>query len=129
MTQLIRALSEQAATVNPSPPAVAIESAAVDRAPAASAPAPVSNPSPAERTASEQPLLDALRASAQQIESYLKSIGRELRFSIDDMTGETVVTVRDAVSGDVIRQIPNAEALRLAQSLGNQPNALIDISI
>jgi len=72
---------------------------------------------------------DALKAAAQQIEMYLKSVGRELRFSVDDVTGDTVVTVRDSVSGDVIRQIPNEEALRLAQSLGKQPNALVDISI
>ena len=74
-------------------------------------------------------MLDALKAAAQQIESYLKSTGRELRFRVDEQTGRTVVTVRDSATGEVVRQIPNDEALRLARSLGNQPNVLVDISI
>ncbi len=74
-------------------------------------------------------MLDALKAAAQQIESYLKSTGRELRFRVDEDTGRTVVTVRDSATGEVVRQIPNDEALRLAHSLGNQPNVLVDISI
>ncbi len=70
-----------------------------------------------------------MRAVAKQIESYLKANGRELQFSVDEQTGRTVVTVRDPSTGEVIRQIPDAEALRIAQALGQQPNALIDISI
>ena len=126
MTQLPRALSEQAATVNPSPPAVAFERAAAGEAPARP---PVESKLPIPGSVPDQPMQDALKAAAQQIESYLKDSGRELRFSIDDESGRTVVTVRDSVTGDVVRQIPNEEALRLARSLGTQPNALVDISI
>jgi flagellar protein FlaG len=127
LTQLNRALSEQVATATPSPPAVAFERRVVVKAPAHP---PVESPNPAaEKAPPAQPLIDAMKAAAEQIESYLKATGRELRFSIDEATGETVVTVRDSVSGDVIRQIPNAEALRLAQALGNQRNVLIDISV
>jgi flagellar protein FlaG len=130
LTQLVRALSEQAATVTPSPPAVAIERQVAERT--AAQPAQqfdVSTITGPDRAPVPQPLLDAMKAAAEQIESYLRATGRELRFSVDEATGETVVTVRDSVSGDVIRQIPNAEALRLAQALGNQPNVLIDISV
>ena len=70
-----------------------------------------------------------MRAVAKQIESYLRSHGRELQFSVDEATGRTVVTVRDPSTGEVIRQIPDVEALRIAEALGRQPNALIDISI
>ncbi len=70
-----------------------------------------------------------MKAAAEQIESYLKSVGRELQFSIDEETGETVITVRDASTGEIVRQIPKAEAMRIAHSLGSQTNALIDISI
>jgi flagellar protein FlaG len=68
-------------------------------------------------------------AVAQQLETYLRSVGRSVQFSIDEQSGETVVSVRDADTGEVIRQIPSAEALRLAQALGNQPNSLIDILV
>lgn len=128
MTQLIRALSEQAATVPPSPPAVAFEQRI----------APQSQASPAGKkdatavhhtpTAPSPALQHAVKAAAAQIEAYLKANGRELKFTVDEPSGEIVVTVRDSRSGEVIRQIPSDEALRLARALGDQPNALIDIS-
>ena len=52
---------------------------------------------------------------AAQLESYLRSVGRSLQFSIDSESGRTVVSVRDSSTGDLIRQIPNDEAMRLAQ--------------
>ncbi len=70
-----------------------------------------------------------MKAAAEQIESYLKSVGRELQFSVDEETGETVITVRDASTGEIVRQIPKAEAMRIAHALGTRTNALIDISI
>lgn len=70
-----------------------------------------------------------MRAVARQIESYLRANGRDLQFSVDQESGRTVVTVRDRSTGEVIRQIPDAEALRIAQSIGKQPGALLDISI
>jgi flagellar protein FlaG len=72
---------------------------------------------------------DVMKAVAAQIESYLKANGRDLEFSVDNETGRTVITVRDRSTGEVIRQIPDAEALRISQALGRQPNALIDLSI
>ena len=128
MTQLVRALSEQGATATPSPSAVAFERAAADaRTPTPPAQHVVqSTPAPAPAT---DLTAEAMRAVARQIESYLKANGRELQFSVDAETGRTVVTVRDPSTGEVIRQIPDAEALRIAQALGQQPNALIDISI
>jgi flagellar protein FlaG len=69
-------------------------------------------------------------AVAAQLESYLQSIGRSLQFSIDSDSGRTVVSVKDMATGDVIRQIPSEEALRLAQALG-QPggSALLDTQV
>ncbi len=51
------------------------------------------------------------------IEAFTQSISRNLNFSLDDSTGRVIVKVTDAVSGEVIRQIPSEEALRLAESL------------
>jgi len=124
-------MSEQGATATPSPPAVAFERAVTDRGsvphpPAQSAPPPVSDPAPAPAPDLTE---EVMRAVARQIESYLKAHGRDLHFSVDQETGRTVVTVRDSSTGEIIRQIPDAEALRIAQSLGNQPGTLIDISI
>ena len=70
-----------------------------------------------------------MKAAAEQIEAYLKSSGRELEFRVNEDTGRTVITVRDSATGEVIRQIPNDEALRLARLLGDHPSTLVDISI
>jgi flagellar protein FlaG len=72
------------------------------------------------------PSLEEIRRAAQQIESYLKSVGRQLEFRIDDSTGRTIITVKDSNTGEVVRQIPGDETLRLARSLGTSPNALVD---
>jgi len=70
-----------------------------------------------------------MKAVAKQIESYLRANGRDLQFSVDQDTGRTVVTVRDSSTGEVIRQIPDVEALRIAQSLGSQPGTLLNVLI
>jgi flagellar protein FlaG len=70
-----------------------------------------------------------MKAVAHQIESYLKANGRDLQFSVDQETGRTVVTVRDSSTGEVIRQIPDVEAIRIAQSLGAHPGTLLDVTI
>ncbi len=71
----------------------------------------------------------ATAAVAVQIESYLRSVGRQVQFSIDSLSGRTVISIRDTNTGEVIRQIPSEEALRLAQALGSQPNALLDVRV
>lgn len=81
------------------------------------------------QVANTRTVQEATAAVAAQLESYLRSIGRELQFSVDSASGKTVVSVRDAATGDVIRQIPSEEALRLAEALGSQSNALIDVVV
>jgi uncharacterized FlaG/YvyC family protein len=48
---------------------------------------------------------------------------------VDEDTHITVVTVRQASTGEIIRQIPNEEVLQLARNLGSGPNALLDLTI
>lgn len=70
---------------------------------------------------------EAVAAVAAQIDSYLRSHRRELQFSIDSESGETVISVRDVNTGELIRQIPSEEALRLSQALDSLEKSLIDI--
>lgn len=123
MTQLVRALSDQVATVSPSAPAVVSEHTVTEK--------PVPPVHSVERAPAPTPDVsrEVMRAVARQIESYLRANGRDLQFSVDEESGKTVVTVRDKATGEVIRQIPDAEALRISQALGQQPNALIDVLI
>jgi len=61
----------------------------------------------------EQPLEEAVSS----IQQFVQTVQRNLNFSLDDSTGRVVVKVTDGASGEVIRQIPSEEALRLAESL------------
>jgi flagellar protein FlaG len=44
-------------------------------------------------------------------------VRRSINFSVEDGSGRVVVKVTDAESGNVIRQIPSEEALKLAENL------------
>jgi flagellar protein FlaG len=69
-----------------------------------------------------QKVQETVKAVAAQIESYLRSVGREVQFSIDSDSGETIITIRDSSTGELVRQIPSAEALRLSQALADRSN-------
>lgn len=60
---------------------------------------------------------EAVHAVAQQIEAYLRSVNRSLEFRVDADTGRTIVSVRDSQTGELIRQIPGDEVLRMAQAM------------
>lgn len=51
------------------------------------------------------------------IQEFVQSVRRSINFALDDGSGRVVVKVTDAGSGDVIRQIPSEEALKLAENL------------
>ncbi|HEY8509355.1 MAG TPA: flagellar protein FlaG [Steroidobacteraceae bacterium] len=128
MATLSPAWSTQAATVTPSLPAVVSAKPAPGPAPspaAESAAAPAAAPEPHAQAR----FTEALAKAAQQIEEYLRSSGRDLEFRIDEATGRTVVSVRDPQTGEVIRQIPSEEALRIAQHLDVHTALLLNITV
>ena len=60
---------------------------------------------------------EPMEEAVSSIKAFAQSIQRNLDFALDDSTGRVVVKVTDGVSGEVIRQIPSEDALRLAESL------------
>ena len=75
------------------------------------------------------PSREAVQAAASQIESWLKSSGRELEFRMDEGSGQMVVSVRDATSGELIRQIPGEAVLRMARALKENPPSLVNLTV
>ncbi len=70
------------------------------------------------------PAADGKAASASDLQSavshlndYVQSLRRELQFSVDDASGQTVVKVVDPNSGELIRQIPSEEVLEISHRL------------
>lgn len=60
---------------------------------------------------------ESLDSAVASISSFVQSVQRSLAFSVDDSSGEVVVKVTDLDSGEVIRQLPSEEALRLSEQL------------
>lgn len=69
------------------------------------------------RAASDPSLEDA----ASRMEQYVASMGRSLQFRVDQDSGRVVVSVRDASTGELIRQIPSEAALKIAEQLSQYP--------
>ena len=47
----------------------------------------------------------------------INGLGLELQFSTDEQTGQSVIRVRDADSGQVVRQIPSEQVLNFLRQL------------
>lgn len=69
---------------------------------------------------------EQLEALVEDIQAATKVMQRNLNFSVDDSTGLTVIKVTDALSGDVIRQMPTEDALRLAERLDEMRSLLFE---
>jgi flagellar protein FlaG len=65
-----------------------------------------------------------VEAAASSIQEFVQSIRRNLNFDVDDSSGRVVVQVTDSESGEVIRQIPSEDALKLAESLSEMRSLL-----
>ncbi len=59
-----------------------------------------------------------LDESVRDLNEHMQIVKRELHFSVDQDSGHTVIKVMDLATQQVIRQIPNEEALKAARSLG-----------
>ena len=81
-------------------------------------------PSPAQWL--QQDMKDQAAAIAAQLQDFLQSSRRDVEFRVDADTHTQVVTVRDANTGDVIRQMPSVEALRVLKSLNAAQGTLLD---
>ncbi len=69
-----------------------------------------------------------LEAAVAKMSDFIQAEQRDLSFSVDEDSGETVVKVIDRESGELVRQIPNQDVLDLAESLTkNDPVHLISV--
>ncbi|MDO9423934.1 MAG: flagellar protein FlaG [Methylobacter sp.] len=55
--------------------------------------------------------------AVKEINSFFQLAQRSLGFSIDESSGHMVMQIRDAETNELIRQIPGADALKLAKQL------------
>ena len=58
-----------------------------------------------------------VQKAVDQIQNFTDKVARNLKFSIDEDTGKTVVKLLDTQTQEVIRQFPTEEAISIARTL------------
>ncbi len=80
---------------------------------------------PASQQAGAQAQRIAVQKAAEQIDRKLAESFSDLRISIDETLNRPVVRVVNANSGELVRQVPSEEALRIAKRLDALSGLLI----
>ncbi|MBA6420362.1 flagellar protein FlaG [Pseudomonas neustonica] len=98
----------------------------MDAAQSASAPQPVETQTPEAVEQSPEVERDQLQTAVTDLQDFIQSVRRDINFNLDEDSGRVVVNVTEAASGDVIRQLPSEEALRLSENLSEIRSLLFE---
>jgi flagellar protein FlaG len=79
----------------------------------------------AENKPDPQEARRALEEASEHLNQLMARNKRDLSFSVDDVTNTVVLTVKNRV-GEVVRQIPNETALRVAHNIENMKGLMQD---
>jgi flagellar protein FlaG len=94
-----------------------VERSALEPAVAITPPAAAQRQEDKEDAARAAP--ESIERTVQQLNEIMQDIRRELHFSVDETSGRTVIKVIDVETQEVVRQIPQEEALSLARTLAS----------
>ncbi len=72
---------------------------------------------PATSTDSARVTDEKVQQAVDQIQNFSDKVAKNLKFSIDEETGKTVVKLLDTQTQEVIRQFPTEEAISIARTL------------
>ena len=68
-----------------------------------------------KQNSQQQQRADDLRDKVAQLNDYMQNMNRNLQFSVDDTSGDTVIKVIDSETEEVVRQIPSEEILEASK--------------
>jgi uncharacterized FlaG/YvyC family protein len=84
----------------------------------ATLPAPRRRAVPAAVSAAPVPdVRHQAQIAARELQEYLRENGHNLRFTVDEASGMTVVRIYNTSTGELVRQIPTEEVVHLAAIL------------
>jgi len=102
-------LSGSASSVGPVNPVAKVKDISTDKSRGAEAPA------------GEQQAVDQVVSSLNEM---VQNLHRNLQFSVDEESGDTVIKVVDSETNEVVRQIPSEEIVRLRQHMRDAAGGL-----
>ncbi len=80
---------------------------------------------PSNVDATSQPTRDVVAKAAAELQNFVQSMGRNLSFSVDETTGYHVVRVVNPSTGELVRQLPSEELLKISRDFQRLNNALV----
>ncbi len=67
-----------------------------------------------------------LQEAVTRLNDQMQSKGRDLSFSLDERIDRTIITVKNLQTGEVVRQIPTEEVVRMAHSIEDMKGLLFN---
>ena len=80
---------------------------------------------PSNVNAASQPTREVVAKAAADIQQFVQSMGRNLSFSVDEVSGYHVVRVVNPSTGELVRQLPSDELLNIARDFERLNNVLV----
>ena len=77
----------------------------------------VQPPKPVEIKVDIEKMKASLQESLEKVNQLMRDGGRNLNFSMDEKLGGMVILVKNAETGEVVRQIPSDAVVRMAHSM------------
>ena len=74
----------------------------------------------ADSSATTESMDDRIKEAVARLNDYVQQAERKLNFQVDKEAGITVIRVFDKQSDELIRQIPNEDAVSLARKLNQE---------
>lgn len=115
MSNDISSVSAARPPVVSTPAPIAPQTARPDAAPVQQA--DIKLPVKADLKFDEQEMQHNLKQALDSLNEQMKQNGRNLSFRMDEAVNRPIVTVTNAQTGEVIRQIPNETVLRIAHNM------------
>lgn len=72
---------------------------------------------------------EKVKEKVSQLNEQMQSLNRSLTFTVDEDSGDSIVTVRDSETEEVIRQFPSDELLKARHAVDNVKGMLIEVDV
>ena len=119
-------ISQQAKAVSSAPQVQSQKPKADVMAKAAEVAEPTGKQLPSEETISAMEAKSVeVKEAVSKLNEYVQKTQRDLDFQLDEDSGKTVIKVYDRQSEQLVRQIPNEQALEMAKRLNTDEPSLL----
>lgn len=125
----VSAQAHAAKTAQASPAAVQVAKDVAAKPEASMAKVKLQAPEKVDLGFNPQEMRANIQEAIDRLNQQLKANGRDLSFQMDEEINRPVITVRNIETGEVVRQIPSEEIIRMAHSIEEGKGLLFNESL